>query len=294
MRNGDSVGAEVLSKADWAFRVEEHFEKVHIFAQSARDRAARREKHPVYDFLTKYYPFSLGKFEKWQPGIGFILEDGDISRFKADPYHYDEDGRCWIDSRYMSEKEAARHQFTKALLENTQQRKAVYSCFGLHEWAMVYSGADIRHKESAPLRLPQAEIDELVKSRPLVCTHFDAFRFFSPEAKPMNKHQLNLDDRPKLEQPACIHANMDLYKWAYKSMPWVGSETVWKCFQLALKARTIDMKASPYDLREWGYEPIYIETEKGRAKYQSEQRELESKGRELRQELLMAIATALP
>ena len=275
-----------LSKTEWKARSEAHFDRVHTFAQGARKRASRREKHPVYDFLTRYYPFSLGKFEKWNPGIGLAIEGGDEERFKRKEHQYDADGYCWADPSLLDDKARARHQFVLTLLENTQGRKAVHSCFGMHEWAMVYTGADVRHRETAPLRLSQEEIDAVVSSRPLVCTHFDAFRFFSPQAQPFNKHQPNLHDRPKLEQPGCIHANMDLYKWASKSMPWVCSELVWKCFQLALKARAIDMRASPYDLSNWGYEPIRIETEEGRADYQVEQKALEDEGRVLRQELI--------
>jgi len=151
----------------------------------------------------------------------------------------------------------------------------------------------VRHRETAPLRLSQSDIDEVVRARPLVCTHFDAFRFFSPQAQPQNKHQLTLHDRMTHEQPACIHANMDLYKWAFKSMPWVGSNLVWECFQLALSARTVDMRASPYDLAEWGYEAIPIETEAGRLQYQEEQKKIEEKGRVLREELIEVLSSIL-
>jgi len=275
-----------LSKDEWFKRSDQHYQRVNVFAQEARERASRREKHPVYDFLTQYYPFSLGKFEKWHPGVGIYLEHADKARFNEKHYSYDDKDGCWAEVSLMNDKEHGRLSFIKTLLEKTRERKGVYSCFGLHEWAMVYSGADVRHKESAPLRLPQHEIDAVVASRPLVCTHFDAFRFFSPEAKPMNKHQPTLHDREHLEQPACIHVNMDLYKWAFKSMPWVGSDLVWRCFILALEARKIDMRASPYDISKWGCEPICIETEEGRVEYQKEQKEIEQRGALLRNEIL--------
>jgi len=285
------VERERLSESEWRAQAEEHFARVHAFAQAARDRAARREKHPVYDFLTKYYPFKMGKFEKWQPGYG-------VEVLGADHYsdrHYSTlaEGGQYADPSKLEEKEIERHRFTLAILRGTQSRQAVYSCFGLHEWAMVYTGADVRHRESAPLRLSQEEIDAVVRARPLVCTHFDAFRFFSPEAQPMNKHQPTLHDRDRLEQPGCIHANMDLYKWAFKSMPWVGSDLVWDCFQLALRARAIDMKASPYDLSEWGYDPIKIETDQGRVEYQRVQKQLEAEGRVLRDRLIRVLESTL-
>ena len=125
---------------------------------------------------------------------------------------------------------------------------------------MVYRGTMVRHRETVPLRLPQEEIDTLVRSQPLCCSHFDAFRFFAPAAQLLNHLQPDLWAREDNEQPGCIHANMDLYKWAAKSLPWVPSELLWKCFHLALKAREIDMRASPYDLSGLGYEPIAVET----------------------------------
>lgn len=284
---------ERLQKQAWERRVEEHFTRAHEFAQAARERASRRERHPVYDFLTQYYPFSLGRFEKWHPGLGLTLEEANADRFPAPKYAYDHAGAATVNLEQLREKDATRHEFTLQLLEVTQSRPGLHSCFGLHEWAMVYTGADVRHKESAPLRLTQKEIDEVVHARPLVCTHFDAYRFFSPDAKPLNKHQPTLHDRLKLEQPGCIHANMDLYKWASKTSPWVGSDLQWACFQLALKARTIDMRASPYDLSEWGYAPICIETEEGRADYLHLQKELEEEGKVLRAELMAVLRDLL-
>jgi len=282
-----------LTLQEWSQQSRDHFTQVHSFAQAARKRASRREKHPVYDFLTRYYPFSLGKFEKWQPGVGVRLEQADQERFSPSRYTYASDGSCYLDPMHITDKERSRHEFTLRLLQNTQGNKPVLSCYGLHEWAMVYTGADVRHRETAPLRLSQEEVDAVVRSRPLVCTHFDAYRFFAPEAQPLNRLQPSLEDRLTQEQPGCIHANMDLYKWASKSSPWVGSELVWDCFQLALRARTIDMQASPYDLSEWGYEPIRIESEEGRALYQQKQQELQHDGVTLRSRLIDTLSSFL-
>ena len=282
----------VLPPQEWHEQADTHYERVHEFANAARKRSACREKHPVFDFLTKYYPFSLGKFEKWQPGYGVTLEEADKERFSEKRYHFDGND-CYLDLRRLTEKEAERFHFTHNLLTLTQARPGVYSCFGLHEWAMVYSGAEVRHRESAPLRMSQAEVDEFVRSRNLVCTHFDAYRFFAPDTQELNKHQPSLDDREKFEQPACIHVNMDLYKWAFKCAPWVGSDFIWDCFRLALQAREVDMKASPYDLSEWGYGSIKIETEQGRSQYVQAQRNLEVKGKALRAQLIKQLSVIL-
>ena len=60
---------------------------------------------------------------------------------------------------------------------------------------------------------------------------------------------------------------MDCYKWAFKLGALVESELVMDCLELAADARELDMRASPYDLRDYGFEPIAVETPAGRAEY---------------------------
>ena len=177
--------------------------------------------------------------------------------------------------------------WTISLLEKTMANSACFNCYGLHEWAMVYKAQEVRHN-SNPLRLSQAEICEIVEEKQLVCTHYDALRFYTPEAVPLNKHQPTRETQEVYEQSACLHANMDLYKWSYKMYPWISSDLMLRCFELAMDCRRVDMKASPYDLKHLGYEPIYIETPEGREIYVKEQLRLKLAGEPLRQELLDA------
>ena len=86
---------------------------------------------------------------------------------------------------------------------------------------------------------------------------------------------------------------MDLYKWSYKLLPFVPGELLADAFELALAAREIDMRASPYDLRELGFEPICIETADGRAEYEREQRSLAERATPLREQLLNVCAKIL-
>jgi hypothetical protein len=78
---------------------------------------------------------------------------------------------------------------------------------------------------------------------------------------------------------------MDLYKWAIKLWPWIGSDFLAKAFFLALEGRELDMRASPYDLVEKGFVPIRIETEEGRKEYQKEQQIYAERSITLREEL---------
>ncbi len=65
---------------------------------------------------------------------------------------------------------------------------------------------------------------------------------------------------------------MDVYKWAVKLGPLVPGELLLDAFELARDIRYLDMQASPYDMREWGGEPVRIETPEGKAEYVRRQR----------------------
>jgi hypothetical protein len=79
---------------------------------------------------------------------------------------------------------------------------------------------------------------------------------------------------------------MDLYKWSYKLSPLIDSELLLDCLELAAAAREIDMRASPYDLTDFGYTPIPVEDAAGRAEYVRCQRAIASRAAPLRAALL--------
>ena len=288
-------GQKKLSQMQWQQMAEEYVSEVSRWTVPFRQRRRQGKSHPVNDFLFVYYRYSPGQLEQWHPGVGLRLDcsGGKPKHFSIKNYRF-EDGVTFADPGLMDPKSRRRLEWTLDLLKRTESRKGNFSCLGLHEWAMVYRGHEVRHEKTTPLRLPQTEIDAIVESRPLTCTHFDAFRFYAIDAKPLNRVQPTLDARPELEQPGCIHANMDLYKWAFKAMPWIGSDLLLRCFRLALFAREIDMRASPYDLTEFGeYEPIFIETAKGRAQYEKLQRVIADRAAPLRGDLIDRISTIL-
>ena len=183
-----------------------------------------------------------------------------------------------------AQQRAAR--FIQSLQEAMLARPPRFSCFGLHEWAMVYQQPreEIRH-QGYELRLSPAELARFVESQTVCCTHYDAFRFFTPNARPLNTFQPSLDTRIDLEQSGCLHANMDLYKWASKLWPWVGSELLADTFLLAREGRDLDMRASPYELSHLGYQPIPIETPEGREDYRRQQQALQERSLQVRQRL---------
>jgi hypothetical protein len=54
----------------------------------------------------------------------------------------------------------------------------------------------------------------------------------------------------------------------------------------------MDMQASPYDLTDWGFEPIAIETPAGKARYVEAQRGFAAEAAALRERLTTALAPA--
>jgi hypothetical protein len=278
----------------WRARAAQHRERAARWTAPARRRHSSGQRHPVEDFLFTYYSFSLAKLEEWHPPVGTRLSaDGPPPPHLAKPPYRREGGFIAADPALLGEKERARLRWILELLRATRDRPPNLACHGLHEWAMVYRGSQVRHSGTTPLRLPQGEIDALVESRPIRCSHFDAFRFFHPDARPLNRLQPALESRPAHEQPACVHANMDLYKWAFKAMPWVGSDLLLDAFELAMQLRDLDMRASPYDLAGCGLEPVKIETVEGRRQYEQEQSRLAALAAPLRARIIGTLEALL-
>jgi hypothetical protein len=260
------VNRTILPPGQWRARRDAHVARVERWTDPLRERRSRGERHPVLDFLFTYYSHRPAKLLRWHPGPGVELADAD--EFLRWPgYRRTEHG---VALGPLPAPRRSTVEFVCALLTATATRKPHLGCFGMHEWAMVYRSVEVRH-EDWPLRLGTDGTDAVVESLPVRCTHFDAFRFFTPAARPRNLLQPQRSDQVALEQPGCLHAGMDLYKWAYKLDPHVPSELVADCFELALDIRSLDMRASPYDLAPLGYAPVRIETPEGRTAYRREQ-----------------------
>jgi hypothetical protein len=281
-----------LTFENWTERVKKHAAAISPWTDAFIKRQGLSQKHPVHDFLFTYYSCSPKKLKQWVPSFEEILITN-IETFTEYPWlnHYwfkQEGNLLYLDRDRLQDNVKGLAAFTATLCQNVLNRAPRFGCFGLHEWAMVYKSSqeDIRYTGSGyRLRLLPQELATFVESQKVCCTHYDAFRFFTPEAKPLNTFNPTLDTRLEMEQGGCIHANMDLYKWATKLWPWVGSDFIAKTFFHALECREIDMRASPYDLSNIGFQPICIETEEGRKQYQIEQQRLAENAIPLREEL---------
>ncbi|GAA5208586.1 3-methyladenine DNA glycosylase [Microbacterium kyungheense] len=276
----------VLAADEWRERESVHAARAHALTRAHRERAARREPHPVEDFLFTYYAYKPAILHRWHPGQDVELSDAADDARAAWRWYApgSSPGSLVVDGAGLRAERGTLLANIGTILRGTAGRAPVFGCFGLHEWAMVYRQREHRHP--VPLRLGQDGTDAVVEAHDLRCTHYDAFRFFTPDALPRNREAPTRERQASLEQPGCLHAGMDLYKWAVKLGPLVPGDLLLDAFELARDIRILDMQASPYDLADWGYEPVRIETAEGKAAYVRAQRGFAERGQALRGRLL--------
>ena len=276
-----------LGPAAWRAAQEAHHQRVEaVLGEFLRDRA-KGIRDPVRDFLFEYYPFRPAKLRRWDPGHAVLLDDADAFLDRKFYFRLD-DGSVMLDPELFPARRIKALRFIISLLEGTESRPPHFGCHGMHEWAMCFeAGEEVRHPY-VPLRLPPSALDTFVRSQPITCTHYDAFRFFTPAARPLNAHTPTVETMADMEQPGCLHTNMDLYRWAHKLHPWIGSDLILDTFLLALEASTMDMRASPYDMTAHGHEPIRVETPEGRDEYRKLQSALAIRAAPIRRRLLLA------
>lgn len=274
-----------LATDEWTGRILAHKKELSLILDPYLEKRSRQKKDPVLDFLFEYYPFRPSHLRRWSPGIGCKLTIGNGTPLPELSELTVEQDYAFLNPALFPQKRLSSVSWILSLLRKSSDSRPYFGCFGMHEWAMVYRTENVRH-DQIPLRLSDDEIAEFVESRPLLCTHFDAFRFFTENAKPMNRHNLSREKFSDMEQSGCVHTNMDLYKWAFKLYPWISGDLLRETFFNAVEARKADMQASPYDATEFGLEPIKIETEAGRKVYLERQMEIFENSQPIRKKVI--------
>jgi hypothetical protein len=277
-----------LEESVWRARAAAHEARVDALVAPHLERRGTQVAHPVHDFLFTYYAHRPAQLRRWHPGFGVRLAH-------APEYEglrgYDAGA---VTASYVETQRVLLTTLHR-LLRATAERPAHTGCFGLHEWAMVYrladDGQDTRH--AWPLRLGGEGTDAVVESHRVACSHFDAFRFFTAPARPLNTLSPGPEDRAAFEQPGCLHAGMDLYKHAFRLSPMIDSDLVMDAFELAWDIRVLDMRAAPYDfsgvvLDHTGetWTPVRIETAEGKQEYAAAQRGFAERGQVVRRRLV--------
>lgn len=314
-----------LPRAAWQASAQAHAERADRLTAVWRDAHAAGRRHAIEDFLFTYYPTRPGALRRWNPGAGVVLAvDADDERLGWRWYRAvalpDGGTGATLDAAAFLAARGDTVRYVRSLVGATASRPGTFGCFGLHEWAMVYrDGAEGRdHRHPLPLRLGAAGTDAVVEGHRVACSHIDAFRFFTPEARRRNQLQPTRETQVALEQPGCLHANMDLdpalsdssappltretqvlyeqpgclhaamdcYKWALKLGPAVPGDLLLDAFELAREIRYTDMQASPYDVSSYGLEPVAIETPEGKREYVRRQRDYAQRSNAIRHRLI--------
>jgi hypothetical protein len=285
----------VLAHEDWSALADAHAARADAFTSGHRERRSRGERHAIEDFLFEYYPTKPAQLRRWHPGAGATLApgpDGPAPHAAWRWYTTDDEGGVALDVDGFLAERGDTVRYVVDLLTATLSRPAATGCFGLHEWAMVYRERDHRHP--LPLRLGGAGTDAVVEAHRIRCTHFDAFRFFTPDAVDRNTLQPTRETQVAMEQPGCLHANMDVYKWCLKLGPLVPGDLLLDAFELARDIRLTDMQASPYDVSSYGLTPIAVEAPEGKTEYVRRQRDFAARSNALRDGLLWACISGDP
>lgn len=320
-----------IPRKQWQNDASNHISKLYslLYPPGETDKSRMHSvyKHPVYNFLHTYYRYSIEELKNYSPGMSVYLEDvaeNDLfskKNMKNSFRLHDRmvklsvDGCYWdVQKDLMFDKPNSRYGWinltrTRDILQSTTTKTAFLGCFGLHEWAMLYSGKNKnyinqqkeentsdsdrantreRHQKFLPLRVNQKEIDFIVESGGLKCTHYDAWRFFHPDSQSWNIiNPLNRGNQIKHEQPGCVHTNMDLFKYAFNLYPLISSDLLLESIDVAVTARKIDMRASPYDVSQFNIgNPLCVETKQGREEYVIEQEKLSIMAAPVREKLL--------
>lgn len=280
---------QVLDSPSWQKLAEAHEARMAPWLDPLAALHRAGASHPVYDFLFTYYSFTPAQLRRWHPGFGVVLSGPGSDQFLARSGYVQSPAGVTASPSSLKPARRASLHWLLGMLEASQKRPPFFGCYGLHEWAMVYRSAEVRHPRY-PLRLSHARLASFVESQSLCCTHYDAFRFFTPEARPLNRVQPERSTTTQHEQRGCLHANMDLYKWSFKLVPFASSSLVADCFELARDIREVDMRASPYDLTSLGFSPIQIETPEGRTRYEEFQRAFALRSEPLRQRIIALVS----
>lgn len=183
------------------------------------------KSHPIFNFLFSYFHFKPPILLQYSPGMNIPIEfDAESHKYLCPRTQSISNGLITYDPKRddFTDRQRDSLNTTLKLLQRSFNKHPNFHCFGLHEWAMLYTNSkfntnpEVPHRRQAlPLRISQHELNRIVEDNNLNCTHFDAFRFFADSAKPFNRTSPipSRINQPDQDQAGCVHVTMDLFKY---------------------------------------------------------------------------------
>lgn len=280
-------------------------------------------QNPIYNFIADYYGFKGSKGVKrllrWSPGPNTTMLNGvqesDLAEtlplrgmvtYEASSSSATNGGTATYDPKALQNVAAIPFIRCQQVLRQTLSAEPILFCYGLHEWAMQYStgtdssdndddddddtpddGVVHHYQPHLPRRVSPSVIRKTVERQGVHCTHTQAMQYFTPDALKLNVYpKFQRTNQLQWEQPACVHAQMDLLQYACRLQPFCDADLFREILSIVLEARKLDVAASPYDASSYGLAPVPVETAEGRSLYRKRQAELMEQAQPLRQLLL--------
>ncbi len=185
-------------REEWQPRAAAHAQRVDVWVQPHLDRRRRGIDHPVHDFLFTYYSHRPAALRRWHPGYGVTLLDAPeydgLRGYEVSAVLDHRGGRAATERR--SVETSVTHGWradvrSSSPLGPARRDGVATGHAGLLRAARVGDGlpqpTSVRHPW--PLRLGAAGTEEVVEAHRIGCSHFDAFRFFTDAARPLNTLQ---------------------------------------------------------------------------------------------------------
>ena len=163
----------MLPEAIWRLRQQAHEARVRVWTDPHQARAARGEKHPVWDFLMEYYAFRPAWLRRWHPGPDVVLAGDGAREFLRWSEYVETPEGVTLSPAALSEGRRTYVRWLRDFLAAVRARPPFFGCHGLHEWAMVYrEPGDRRRHPDYPLRLAPAALERVVAGTTVCCSHF--------------------------------------------------------------------------------------------------------------------------
>ena len=143
MVTATQVDREHLTRAEWLERETRHQQRADALTAEHRERAARGEKHPVWDFLFTYYSYKPAVLRKWHPGAGVVLAEAPERTTWRYYSPVGDSGAMPSLDAFRAEKPALL-DYTTRILSSPMNRTGQFGCF-IKEWR-AHLGGCTQHK----------------------------------------------------------------------------------------------------------------------------------------------------